>query len=484
MPDIAGGGGRAMRCARSLLPRCRTSTYICLRGPPGAAEFRCPGMEQDSFSSDLNLSAPGSPPSFPGPRAAWAGSVLLLAVLGNGLVLRGLCGVRPSRRRDLLLGHLALADLAGCGLALLPRLAAEGLLAGAAAASPPNPGVCRLLPVLQRCGPLASAHGLVLLALERHRPRLPARGLAALGWLLAPLLALPQAFAFRLASRQGGTRCRSVFEELPRWHGVAFAVYGAATAFLAPAGLLGWTCARSLTALGAARRRRRRQGGRRRPAARSGGGVLSRGRAVRLPLVLTALFALCRLPHCAAELGLTLLPGSVRQEALLATGIVEVANSALNPFACLLLHSRLRRGLCGTGTSKVAAAGVCCPGSGGQGRRWATLRRPLRLRAGTSTTGTRSYPGTSGVPGTPGSRGISGIPGSSCSPSTPATPGTRSTPGIRDTSGNLGTSCIPDTPGCARMPGTRSIPSTPSSADTSGSPVPRGSPPGTGLGSV
>ncbi|XP_054033771.1 probable G-protein coupled receptor 150 [Dryobates pubescens] len=492
-PRGAGDAGRRGEDARRGRGACDA---LCAQPPPPvqdeplyipggapAAEPRRPGMEQDPFSSSLNLSAPAPTPSFSGPGAAWAGSVLLLALVGNGLVLRGLCGARPSRRRDMLLGHLALADLAGCGLALLPRLASEGLLGGAAtAASPLSPAACRLLPVLQRCGPLASAHGLVLLALERHRPGLPARGLAALGWLLAPLLALPQAFAFRPASRQGGTRCRSVFEDPPRWHGLAFAVYGAATAFLAPAGLLGWACARSLAPLGAARRQRRRRG-RWLPTARSGGGGLPRGRAVRLPLVLTALFALCRLPRCAAELGLASVPGGGRQEALAATGIVEVASSALNPFACLLLHSRLRRGLRGAG-SKATAAACCCPGSGGQGRRWATLRRPLRRRAGArSTTGTRSYPGTSDIPGAPGTpriRGIPDIPGSSSSPGTPGTPGNRGKPGdtsgtpdVPGTRGNLGTSGIP---------GTRGISSTPGSAGTPGSPVPTGSPPGNGEG--
>ncbi|KAM9587501.1 putative G-protein coupled receptor 150 [Morphnus guianensis] len=320
--------------------------------------------EEDPFPPGLNLSAPGAPQALPVPRAAGAGAVLLLALAGNGLVLRRLWGCRPRRRRDLLVGHLALADLAGCGLALLPRLAAE--LRGPAGA--PGPTACRLLPLLQRCGPLASAHGLVLLALERRRPALPARGLAALGWLLAPLLALPQAFVFRPAPRPGEPPCRSVFEELPPWQGLAFAAYGAATGFLAPAGLLCWACARSLTALGAARRPPARGRRRRRPA-RSGGG-LPRGRArmLRLPLVLAALFAVCRLPRCAMELGLASAPGGGggRREALAALGIVAAANSALNPYACLLLHGRRRRRPPrGTGTATAAAAAAaaacCCP---------------------------------------------------------------------------------------------------------------------------
>lgn len=403
-----------MRSAvRAAHPLCRMTAnpYIncgesrAAAGEISGARAAAAPMEQDPLPPGLNLSAPGATSPLPGPRAAWAGSVLLLALVGNGLVLRRLCGGQPRRRRDLLVGHLALADLAGCGLALLPRLAAE--LRGSA--GPPGAAACRLLPLLQRSGPLASAHGLVLLALERHRPALPAGALAALGWLLAPLLALPHAFAFTPAPRPGGSRCRSVFEELPRWHGLAFAVYGAATGFLAPAGLLCWACARSLTA-----RRQRMPGP---------GGGLSRGRAraLRLPLVLAGLFALCRLPRCAAELGLASAPGGGRRELLAALAIVAAANSAVNPFACLLLHSRrpgprrLRRDLPGTGTA-AAAACCCCPGLDGQGRRGATLRRPLRRRAGSpGTLAARCTPGIPDTPGTPGTRG---------------TPGTSGTPGI------------------------------------------------------
>ncbi|XP_074424984.1 putative G-protein coupled receptor 150 [Larus michahellis] len=372
-PPVPGAGG-VRSAVRAAHPRCRltASPYKCLRGAPsrrrrgswGSRAAAAP-MEEDPFPPGLNLSAPGAPPPGPGPRAAWAGAVLLLALVGNGLVLGALRGGRPRRRRDLLLGHLALADLAGCGLALLPRLATE--LPGPAAA--PGGFACRLLPLLQRCGPLASAHGLVLLALERHRPALPARGLAALGWLLAPLLALPQAFAFRPAPRPGGPRCRSVFEELPRWQGLAFAAYGVATGFLAPAGLLCWL------------------------------GLASAGGA------------------------------GGRREALAALGIVAAANSALNPFACLLLHGRLRRGLCGTATGTAAAC--CRPGTDGQGRRGATLRRPLRRRA-PGHPGSAGTPGIQGSPGTAGTPGSSGIPGS---PSITGIPDTPATPGIPGSSG-------------------------------------------------
>ncbi|XP_064357038.1 probable G-protein coupled receptor 150 [Dromaius novaehollandiae] len=351
----------------------------------------------------LNLSAPGGQWPLPSrrARAASAGAVLLLALVGNCLVLRrlgccGCCGRGRRRRRkmDFLIAHLALADLCGCGLALLPRLAAE--LRGPG--WPPGAAACRLLPLLQGCGPLASAHVLVLLALERHhvvrrpaRPPLPARGLAALGWLLAPLLALPQAFVFRPAPRPGGPRCRSIFEELPRWHGLAYAAYGAATGFVAPACLLGWAYGRILLAVWAARGHKAAAGSGRRyagpPPGLGGCGMpRARARTLQLTLVLIALFALCRLPRCAMELGLASAPARPgargAREALAALGIVAAANSALNPFAYLLFQShrpwarRLQRGLCGAGPGGAC----CCPGLEAEPRRRATHRAPHRPR--------------------------------------------------------------------------------------------------------
>ncbi|XP_075596560.1 putative G-protein coupled receptor 150 [Balearica regulorum gibbericeps] len=427
-------------------------------------------MEGNAFPPGLNLSHPGTLPPLPGPRAACAGAVLLLALVGNGIVLRRLCRGQAHRQRDLVVGHLALVDLAGCGLALLPRLVTE--LRGTTV--PPSAVVCRLLPLLQRCGPLLSAYGLVLLALERYRPRLPARSLAALGWFLAPLLAVPQAFAFRSAPRPGGLRCWSVFEELPFWHGLTFTIYGAVTGFVLPAGLLCWACARSLAALGAARRQRRRsvEGGRRRgalPGPEGGRGLpRSRSRALRLPLVLAVLFALCRLPHCALELGLAAAAaGDGRRDTLEALAIVAAANNALNPYICLLLHShwprqrRVRRDVASTGTWRAIAAVCCCLCLDGQGRRGAALRRPLRLRAGTPSipsslgtpgaSGSPDIPGTPGISGSPGTPSIPGTAGSSGTPSTPSIASTPSTFGTPSSSGSAGT---PSSPGAAGSPGT------------------------------
>lgn len=222
-----------------------------------------------------------------------AAAILLLALVGNCLLLHRLhcggccCRGRFGRRRkmDFLLAHLAIADLYGCGLALLSQLPptthddAEGA-PGAAAAWPLGDATCRLLRFLQGSGLLAPSHMLVLIALERqHLARLrgappqqhlqqppspspspppslvPARGAlaAALGWLLALLLALPQAFVYKVSPAQpgGGGRCLSIFTQLPCWHGQAYAVYGAIAGFVAPACLLGGTCGRILSALSA-----------------------------------------------------------------------------------------------------------------------------------------------------------------------------------------------------------------------------------------
>ncbi|XP_024062389.2 LOW QUALITY PROTEIN: probable G-protein coupled receptor 150 [Terrapene carolina triunguis] len=347
-------------------------------------------------------------------RVISATAILLLGLLGNCLVLHRLCCCgccgrgRRRRKMDFLIAHLALADLYGCGLALLSHLAAELL----GAAWPAGDAACRLLKLLQGSGLLASSNVLVLIAMERHHvvrrpadPPLPARALAALGWLLALLLALPQAFVFRLASRPGGSRCLSIFEQLPRWHGQAYGVYGAATGFLAPVSLLCWAYGRILLALWAAQEEKppaaRGEGGsgrrRGRPAARplllrlpaaSCPMPRARVKTLQLTLVLIALFALCRLPRFVLELSMAFGPGGEApaaaglREARAALGIVAVTNSALNPYAYLLFQShrpwarRLQRSLCSAGPGPTC----CCPGPEGEPRRRPNHRAPHRHR--------------------------------------------------------------------------------------------------------
>lgn len=337
-------------------------------------------------------------------------AIMLLALVGNCLLLHRLrCGGwcccafgRFGRRRkmDFLLAHLAIADLYGCGLLLLsqfPPAAEPGR-----AEWPAGDATCRLLRFLQGSGLLAPAHMLVLIALERnHMVRgpqqklpsfMPARGaLAAAGWLLALLLALPQAFVYKLAPPQHGGRCRSIFPQLPPWHGRAFAVYGAVTGFVAPACLLGGTCGRILSALSTARAKEED------PEARGAGGsgrhcraelelpglpapapplllrllpvakcVLpspspaprclprARARALQLTLALATLFALFGFPRFVLELGMAFAPPESAAEEARSTlgGLMAATNSALNPYVCLLFHShrpwarRLQQSLC------------------------------------------------------------------------------------------------------------------------------------------
>ncbi|XP_054843542.1 probable G-protein coupled receptor 150 [Eublepharis macularius] len=314
-------------------------------------------------------------------RTISAAVIMLLGLVGNGLLLHRLrcggccCAGRFARRRkmDFLLAHLAVADLYGCGLALLSQLppaADDGEAEPGDVEWPAGDATCRLFRLLQGSGLLAPSHMLVLLALERHhmvrgpqqppppQPRplpscMPARGaLAALGWLLTLLLALPQAFVYRLAPPRDGRRCLSIFSQLPPWHGQAYAVYRAITGFVAPACLLGGTCGRILTALSASRAKEEE------PARGSPSAPRSlpraRARALQLTLALTTLFALCGFPRFVLELGLAFaFPASATEETRTTLGsIMAATNCALNPFVCLIFHShrpwarRLQSSLC------------------------------------------------------------------------------------------------------------------------------------------
>uniref|UniRef100_A0A8C6VCA7 G protein-coupled receptor 150 n=1 Tax=Naja naja TaxID=35670 RepID=A0A8C6VCA7_NAJNA len=358
---------------------------------------QAPGANLSSLQHpawNLNLSLP-SRWALPGQPAQTigAGAIMLLALVGNCLLLYRLrcggccCGGRFRRRRkmDFLLAHLAIADLYGCGLALLSQLppAEDGRDAEPGDAGwPAGDATCRLLRFLQGSGLLAPSHMLVLIALERQRlakgplppqeslpPFVLARSaLAALGWLLALLLALPQLFVYRLVPSQAGGRCLSIFPQLPRWHGQVYAVYEAITGFVAPACLLGRTCSHIVATLDASG-----------CASRSPSAPRSlpraRVRALQLTLALAALFALCGFPRFILELGLAFAsPEAATHEARTTlSNMMAATNSAVNPYVCLLFHSyrpwarRLQRSLCR------------CPD--GQPRRQARHRQRLSPRA-------------------------------------------------------------------------------------------------------
>lgn len=373
---------------------------------PNLSSAQYPG-----WNSNLSFPSLWATPGQPA-RTISVAVIMLLGLVGNVLLLHRLrcggccCAGRFARRRkmDFLLAHLAVADLYGCGLALLSQLppaADAGEAEPGAVEWPAGDATCRLFRLLQGSGLLAPSHMLVLLALERHHmvkgsphPQqplpsfMPTRGaLAALGWLLTLLLALPQAFVYRLAPPQDGRRCLSIFAQLPPWHGQAYAVYGVMTSFVAPACLLGGTFGRMLSALSASSAKEEE------PSRGAGGGSSrhrrvelpgvaappplllrllpvakcalpspsaprslprARARALQLTLALTTLFALCGFPRFVLELGLAFAsPASSAEEARTTLGsIMAATNCALNPYVCLIFHShrpwarRLQSSLC------------------------------------------------------------------------------------------------------------------------------------------
>ncbi|XP_074055612.1 putative G-protein coupled receptor 150 [Macrotis lagotis] len=345
--------------------------------------------------SSLGGSAAGLPPPAPAPpsrrvRLVPLGVILAVAVVGNAVALCTLCGcgapwLGPRRRQmDFLLAQLALADLSVCGAAALSQLAWE-LLGDTRPAA--GDLACRAVQLLQVSALLASSNILALICLERQRvvsrplgPPLPARALAALGWLLALLLALPQAFVVRggpaaglpdgpggppasppAPSRSpppaawpwpGGRRCRTIFGARPRWHLQLYTVYETVAGFLAPLAVQGVACGRLLRTLRRQRPpapapaswspRAREAGPRRAPAPRA----LTRAKAqsLKMTLVLALLFVVCELPYFAVEL---VAAWSSEPPGLAsALGLVLVTNSALNPYVYLFFRAgdgRLRR---------------------------------------------------------------------------------------------------------------------------------------------
>ncbi|KAK2499850.1 LOW QUALITY PROTEIN: hypothetical protein MC885_007543 [Smutsia gigantea] len=345
----------------------------------------------------LNLtSGQGSPapwpptPPPPGPpnrrvRLVLLGVLLMVAVAGNATVLSRLCGGRgpwvgPKRRKmDFLLVQLALAYLYACGGTALWQLASELLGEPRRAA---GDQACRFRPLLLGSGRGASAHLVALIALERQRavrrpqaPPLPARALAALGWLLALLLALPPAFVVRGGAPSlhpdapqaprawpGERRCHDIFAPLPRWHLQVYALYEVVAGFVAPASVMGVACSRLLCAwwhpapVAAAPWSAS-------PCRAPAPSALPHTKVQRLKmsLVLALLFVGCELPDFAARLAAAWSSAPVgnweAEDRAVALRLVGVANSALNPFVYLFFQAgdcQLRRQL------RRRLGAVCC----------------------------------------------------------------------------------------------------------------------------
>lgn len=334
-------------------------------------------------------SIPGPQPPLSGPPShrihlVFLGIILVAAVAGNTMVLCRLCSGSsrhwpgPKRRKmDFLLVQLAAADLYASGGTALSQLAWELL-------GDPRPALgdlaCRLSQLLRASGRGASAHLVALIALERQLavrrpqgPRLPARALAALSWLLALLLALPPTFVVRwdappsstVSFRPGERRCGSIFAPLPRWHLKIYALYESIVGFAVPVAILGVSCGHLLCVWW--------QRGSQAPVAgmpwtpsmarASLPRALPRAKvqSLKMSLALALLFVGCDLPYYAARLAAAWSSGPAGNwegESLVAAmRVVEVANSAINPLVYLFFQAgdcrlwwRLRRRL----------GAVCC----------------------------------------------------------------------------------------------------------------------------
>jgi G protein-coupled receptor 150 len=300
------------------------------------------------------------------------GAILVTAVAGNVMVLCRLCGgggpwAGPKRRKmDFLLIQLAVADLYACGGTALSQLAWELL-------SEPRPAAgdlaCRFEQLLQASGRGASAHLVALIALERQcavrrplGPPLPARALAALGWLLALLLALPPTFVVRgnppsslspsaapPAARvwPGERHCRGIFAPLPRWHLQVYTLYEAIVGFAAPVGVMGVACGHLLCVWWQRRPRVPAAAGQwpASPSRAPAPSALPRAKvqSLKMSLVLALLFVGCELPYFAARLATAWSSGPTRdwegESLTVALRVVGVCNSALNPFVYLFFQA-------------------------------------------------------------------------------------------------------------------------------------------------
>ncbi|XP_028910400.1 probable G-protein coupled receptor 150, partial [Ornithorhynchus anatinus] len=266
---------------------------------------------------------------------------------------------------DLVLAQLALADLYLCGGWVVPQL-----LSGEGSGPPPGTSSCRLLRLLRASGLLAPANMLALLALlalEPQRRLGRPRALAALAWLLALLLALPQA----LVPRDGGREpagaapegspeaaappgpCRLDAGPRPRWHVQLLALYGATAGLAAPLAVLAVACGRLVWAQRTGRTRDPPPARAPTPARAStrtratgpSGLPRAKARSLHMTLTLALLSVACQLPYFAAELAAAWAAGPPAGGEGLASAldVVVATHGALDPYVCLFFQPRGRR---------------------------------------------------------------------------------------------------------------------------------------------
>ncbi|CAH2297048.1 probable G- coupled receptor 150 [Pelobates cultripes] len=300
--------------------------------------------------------------------------IFVVALVGNTVVLYKICcGKDKKRKINFLITHLALADLYVSVVTLLSQIIWELLedewLLGDVA--------CRIFKVVQVSGLIASSNIIAIVALERHdvimnplSTPLPTRYFAAIGWLLSVLLAIPQAFVFKLTTVEQGHRCQNVFGQLPRWHFQAYIIYNSVNVFFLPFCILMVTYSRILWVIW------RKGNESQHPKDLKGDGGLLNNRAqatkrpmrlvainsciprakvktLKMTLVIIILFIVCELPYFVVEMKVAF--GTITgldEQVMAVLGIFVVTNSAVNPYVYLffrtnnVLLSRLEKKVC------------------------------------------------------------------------------------------------------------------------------------------
>ncbi|KAG8429167.1 hypothetical protein GDO86_018155 [Hymenochirus boettgeri] len=337
----------------------------------GSLLFRSFSRESNCSQGEIDLPTDGSlkekslnaePPDYNRQLRIISMTVIFgVALVGNTLVLyKILSGKEKKRKVNILITHLALADLYVSILTLLSQIIWEMLedqwLLG--------DGACRVFKVLQVSGLMASSNMIALIALERHHAILyplsspiPAHIFAGSAWLLAFLLSVPQAFVFKVYQTEQGHRCQSTFRYLPRWHFQVYIIYSSVTVFFLPfcilcvayAGIL-WVIWRK----GKVKRTSKTFNGT--SPDQGSCGELSRRplkliainsliprakiKTLKMTLVIIILFIVCGLPYFVVEMKVAFASVTgLDQQVMAVLGIFVVTNSAVNPYVYLFFRS-------------------------------------------------------------------------------------------------------------------------------------------------
>ncbi|XP_068115934.1 probable G-protein coupled receptor 150 [Hyperolius riggenbachi] len=283
--------------------------------------------------------------------------IFTVGLVGNSLVIYKICrqGKDKKRKIDFLITHLALADLYVSVITLFSQIVWELLedewVAGDVA--------CRIFKVFQVSGLIASSNIIAIVALERHHvimnplsAPLPSRRFAAMGWLLALLLSVPQAFVFKASNTKDGDRCLSVFGQLPRWHFQAYIIYSSVTVFFLPFCVLVVAYSRILWVIW--RRGKIADSPERYPdvcglqvtkrplklVATNSCIPRAKVKTLKMTLVIIILFIVCGLPYFIVEMKVAFgIITGLDEEVMAVLGIFVVTNSAVNPYVYLFFKS-------------------------------------------------------------------------------------------------------------------------------------------------